>query len=81
MNGSRKLLNTKTYNHRQMRKQVKKTAHTWRIPVLLSLLTIIGLLSALLGTGPWRVFSWIVLSIPVIILFKSILLPGKIKND
>lgn len=37
----------------------------WGAPVLLGLLTIVGLLSALLGDGMWDVLSAVTLSIPV----------------
>ncbi|AZY49363.1 hypothetical protein [Bordetella avium] len=34
----------------------------WRAPLYLGLLTLFGLLSALLGTGIWHWASWIALS-------------------
>lgn len=39
--------------------------HIWKIPVLLGVLTLFGLLAALLGTGPWHVASWFTLSVPL----------------
>jgi hypothetical protein len=36
----------------------------WGWPVVLALLTAIGLLSALLGDGVWDAASWIALGIP-----------------
>lgn len=51
--------------------QVKKV---WGIPVLLGLLTLTGLLSALLGTGVWYPVSWGMMLIPLaIILWKTIM--------
>lgn len=51
--------------------QVKKV---WGIPVLLGLLTLAGLLSALLGTGVWYPVSWGMMLIPLaIILWKTIM--------
>ena len=38
----------------------------WTIPVLLGLLTAIGLTSALLGDGIWDVVSWCALALPLV---------------
>lgn len=50
------------------------TAHTrshfwfiWRVPLLLALLTLFGLLVALLKTGIWHWVAWIALAAPVVI--------------
>lgn len=40
----------------------------WGIPLFLAVLTLFGLLSALLGSGSWQVLSWIALSAPLAIL-------------
>jgi hypothetical protein len=40
----------------------------YRIPLLLGFITIIGLLSALLGDGVWDGFSWLLLAIPLLLL-------------
>jgi hypothetical protein len=45
----------------------------WLIPVELALITGFGLLSALLGTGIWHIFSWIALMIPLIVMIRKIL--------
>ena len=39
----------------------------WGMPILLGLLTIIGLLSALLGDGIWDIVSAFALGLPVLI--------------
>jgi hypothetical protein len=39
----------------------------WGMPLLLGLLTTIGLLSALLGDGIWDILSAVALGIPVVI--------------
>jgi hypothetical protein len=44
----------------------------WRMPLLLTLLIGFGLLAALLGTGPWRVLSWLALAIPLFVLYRKI---------
>ncbi|MBB6112555.1 hypothetical protein [Mucilaginibacter lappiensis] len=38
----------------------------WGIPLILALITIFGLLAALLGTGVWYILSWITLIIPIV---------------
>jgi hypothetical protein len=48
----------------------------FKMPLLMALLTVIGLLSALLGNGVFDVVSWVCLSIPVyacrrLLVFKS----------
>jgi hypothetical protein len=45
----------------------------WRIPFVLAVAILTGLLSALLGVGGWHVLSWIALSIPLLILFWKII--------
>lgn len=37
----------------------------WTIPVIIAVLTVFGLLSALMGTGIWYALSWITLCIPL----------------
>lgn len=44
----------------------------WLIPLLLALVTIFGLLSALLGTGIWHVLAWTALILPLAILLWKI---------
>ncbi len=39
----------------------------WGAPILLGILTLIGLLSALLGDGMWDVLSALTLGIPVVV--------------
>lgn len=39
--------------------------HVWGLPIVLAILSIFGLLSALLGSGIWEVISWIALFIPL----------------
>lgn len=45
-----------------------KLASIYRIPTLLSLLTLIGLISALFGAGGWDLFSWITLAMPLLVI-------------
>jgi hypothetical protein len=37
----------------------------WRTPILLAVLSFGGLISGLVGDGPWDVMSWIGLGVPV----------------
>jgi hypothetical protein len=44
----------------------------WRWPALLAVLTVLGLLSALIGqTGFWWTFSWIALAAPLVVIVWS----------
>jgi hypothetical protein len=38
------------------------------LPLLLGLLSAVGLLSALLGDGPWDALSWLGLGVPVAVI-------------
>ncbi len=40
----------------------------WRAPLLLGILTLFGLLSALLGTGYWYGLSWAAMLIPLAVI-------------
>lgn len=40
----------------------------WGMPALLSLLTAVGLLSALLGDGLWDLLSWIAMTAPLAVI-------------
>lgn len=45
----------------------------WRWPVLLALLSVFGLLSALLGQGGiWWALSWVALSIPLVVIGRCL---------
>jgi hypothetical protein len=45
---------------------MEKTPSVWRWPVVLAVLTVTGLLSALLGQqGVWWVLSWVTLATPL----------------
>ncbi len=44
----------------------------WRIPLLLSVLILFGLLAALLGTGIWYWLSWLAMIIPLIVICRKI---------
>lgn len=42
----------------------------WGMPILIALITLAGLISAILGTGIWHYISWITLSYPLYIMVK-----------
>ena len=39
----------------------------WRVPIVLGVLTLVGLLSGLMGDGAWDAVSWIGLGVPTLI--------------
>ena len=41
----------------------------WGMPIVIGILSAIGLLSALLGDGIWDVLSWLALGTPVAVTF------------
>jgi uncharacterized membrane protein YjjP (DUF1212 family) len=49
----------------------RTAAEIWRWPTVLAILTICGLLSALLGQwGIWLVLSWIALASPLLLIVR-----------
>lgn len=40
----------------------------WGMPLLLGLMSIAGLITALVGDDVWDVFSWLTLGIPLVII-------------
>jgi len=49
----------------------------WGKPLLMALLSIAGLITALMGDGYWDVFSWTALAVPVIIIVRHYYFTGK----
>ena len=41
------------------------------MPIVLGIVTIIGLLLAIMGPGAWHIFSWITLSLPLGVMIKK----------
>lgn len=50
-----------------IRKPVFSTQEIFRIPLLVGIVSGVGLTAALLGDGVWDVVSWIALGIPVLV--------------
>ena len=45
----------------------------WKWPIVLSALTIFGLLAALLGQDkPWWIASWIALGVPLLVIARAL---------
>jgi hypothetical protein len=51
-----------------MRNQSLSRGQIWGMPVLLGLLTALGVVSALVGDGLWDAFSWLALATPMVCL-------------
>ncbi|CAB3727472.1 membrane protein [Achromobacter piechaudii] len=49
----------------------------WGAPVLLGVLSVFGLLAALLGTGAWHWASWITLTILLVVIVRYWVFPLK----
>ncbi|WHZ14167.1 MAG: hypothetical protein OJF52_001002 [Nitrospira sp.] len=45
----------------------------WGMPIVIGMLSVIGLLSALLGDGFWDVLSWLALAAPVVVTLWCVL--------
>jgi hypothetical protein len=44
----------------------------WRAPTFLVVLTVFGLLAALLGTGVWHWASWLAMAVPLAVIVHCI---------
>ncbi|WP_438858950.1 hypothetical protein [Achromobacter spanius] len=49
----------------------------WGAPTLLGVLSVFGLLAALLGTGAWHWASWITLTILLVVILRYWVFPLK----
>lgn len=56
----------------------RSTGRIWRWPALLAILTVFGLICALLGQGGlWWALSWIALAIPLVVIVACVYWRGK----
>lgn len=46
---------------------MKTFLHIWLAPIILGVISAIGLLSALLGDDIWDVLSWLTLTLPLLV--------------
>ncbi|EDM34928.1 hypothetical protein PBAL39_00310 [Pedobacter sp. BAL39] len=53
-----------------MQQKNKSFMKLWGMPILLSVITIIGLLLAIMGLGIWHLLSWVFLSYPVYVMIR-----------
>jgi len=44
----------------------------WLLPLVLAVLTVFGLLAALLGVGVWHWLSWLSLAVPLAIVARQL---------
>ncbi len=56
--------------------------HTFRIPVAIAALSAAGLAAALFGDGPYNLFSWAALGVPVVVAGLAFFRPagGRVRN-
>ncbi len=59
----------------KLRSHERSSWQIFRIPLLLAVLTIFGLVAALLAEGVWQVLSWIALTVPVALALRHAGLP------
>ena len=50
--------------------QPQSTWQIWKLPLLLGSLTVLGCMAALFGDGIWQGLSWLLLSLPLLIVIK-----------
>lgn len=51
----------------------------WGMPLLIALLSLAGLIAALVGDSYWDVFSWLALGIPIVIVIRYYYFRGEHK--
>ncbi|WAB93266.1 hypothetical protein OSS47_04590 [Pseudomonas citronellolis] len=47
----------------------------WRVfrwPLALAVLSLVGLISALVGDGPWDALSWFALGVPLVVILAAL---------
>ena len=49
----------------------------WGVPILLGILSVFGLLAALLGTGGWHWASWTTLTVLIIVIVRYWFFPPR----
>ncbi|ANN78702.1 hypothetical protein [Bordetella flabilis] len=52
----------------------------WRAPLVLVVLTVFGLLAALLGTEVWHWASWAALAVPLVVIVYYTLRPSRARR-
>ncbi|GAB4012592.1 hypothetical protein GCM10028808_29160 [Spirosoma migulaei] len=59
----------------------KPFGHTWTIPILLGISSLVGLISALVGDGSWDALSWLTLGIPLLVIARFVIKPTGPKKE
>lgn len=55
--------------------------HIWIIPLLLGIVSLFGLIAALVGDDLWDVLSWLTLAIPLLVIGRFIWKPTAVKRS
>lgn len=55
--------------------------HIWTIPLLLGIVSLFGLIAALVGDDLWDVLSWLTLAIPLLVIGRFIWKPTAVKRS
>lgn len=56
--------------------QPRGEVRVWPVPIVLAVLSALGLVAALLGDGFADVVSWIALGVPLVVVVGHVTLPG-----
>jgi hypothetical protein len=59
----------------------RRTGRIFGAPVLIAVLTVFGLLAALLGEGRWHALAWLALSIPLVAIAWNVWLRGALSRS
>ncbi|GAB3558910.1 hypothetical protein [Spirosoma fluminis] len=54
--------------------------HVWTIPLLLTALSLIGLIAALVGDNFWDGLSWLTLGVPLVVIGRFVMKPQQSKR-
>ncbi|GAB3799625.1 hypothetical protein GCM10028819_23370 [Spirosoma humi] len=66
----RRRVSTRTYDY----------WHVWTMPILMGVLSVIGLLAALVGDAVWDGLSWLCLAIPLVVIGWFLRKSGSVKR-
>jgi hypothetical protein len=53
----------------------------WGAPILFGIVSVVGLVSALLADGSWDVLSWLALAAPVAVCIRGLWRPRRLAGD
>ncbi|WP_420149088.1 hypothetical protein [Spirosoma sp.] len=55
--------------------------HIWAIPLWIGIISLFGLIAALVGNNLWDVMSWITLGIPLLLIGRFVWKPTSVKRS